>query len=155
MIPSNIRLVQGENMFKSKCITLVNPCNCIGVAGGGLSAIFRDNFPAAYDHYMTWCKTPEYSPKPGDLAYHEPLENGHNVLHFPTKYDWKMPSEISYLDLGLKEFVEQHQTLRIQSVAFPALGCGLGGLKWDDVQPIMLYYLKQVAIPVEIYLPQK
>jgi O-acetyl-ADP-ribose deacetylase (regulator of RNase III) len=29
----------------------------------------------------------------------------------------------------------------IQSIAMPALGCGLGGLKWSEVQPLIVKHL--------------
>ncbi len=40
----------------------------------------------------------------------------------------------------------------MQSLAVPALGCGLGQLKWKDVGPIMCKYLL-LDIPVNIHLP--
>lgn len=33
---------------------------------------------------------------------------------------------------------------KIKSVAIPALGCGIGGLKWDDVREIMIEKLEPV-----------
>jgi O-acetyl-ADP-ribose deacetylase (regulator of RNase III) len=41
----------------------------------------------------------------------------------------------------------------IQGLAIPALGCGLGGLNWEEVGPVMCKYLTKLDIPVEIYLP--
>ena len=41
----------------------------------------------------------------------------------------------------------------ITSIAFPALGCGNGGLKWGDVGPEMYRKLKDLPIEIEIYAP--
>ncbi|MDY7011042.1 MAG: DUF4433 domain-containing protein, partial [Planctomycetota bacterium] len=41
------------------------------------------------------------------------------------------------------------------SVALPALGCGLGGLDWADVGPLMCKYLHGIGIDVAIYLPRE
>ena len=49
-------------------------------------------------------------------------------------------------------FVRGHKKLGIKSVAFPKLGCGLGGLDWEEVRPIMEYYLSNLDIEVEIYI---
>lgn len=39
-----ITLKEG-NIFESKCKTLVNPINCVGVMGKGLSLVFKENIP--------------------------------------------------------------------------------------------------------------
>jgi O-acetyl-ADP-ribose deacetylase (regulator of RNase III) len=47
------------------------------------------------------------------------------------------------------------QAQGIESLAMPALGCGLGGLDWKDVGPLMCKYLHGIDIPVAIYLPRE
>jgi len=39
--------------------------------------------------------------------------------------------------MGLRSLVEEIRRLGISSVALPPLGCGLGGLSWRDVKPII------------------
>ena len=41
------------------------------------------------------------------------------VLNFPTKYHWKYPSKIEYLEKGLQKFVDTYQSQGITSIAFP------------------------------------
>jgi O-acetyl-ADP-ribose deacetylase (regulator of RNase III) len=38
---------------------------------------------------------------------------------------------------GLVDLVAQIRSLEIESVAMPALGCGLGQLAWDEVKPLI------------------
>lgn len=45
---------------------------------------------------------------------------------------------------GLDEMVKVIKDKKIKSVAIPALGCGIGGLKWDDVREIMIEKLEPV-----------
>ena len=43
----------------------------------------------------------------------------------------------------------------IQSIAMPALGCGLGGLKWSEVQPLIVNHLGALPdLDVYVYEPQ-
>lgn len=35
---------------------------------------------------------------------------------------------------------------------FPKLGCGNGGLKWNDVRPLMKKYLDSLPIGIDIYI---
>lgn len=42
---------------------------------------------------------------------------------------------------GLKHLASSYGQMGIQSIAMPALGCGLGGLKWSEVQPLIVKHL--------------
>ena len=53
------------------------------------------------------------------------------VLNFPTKKHWRNPSKLEYIEMGLKKFVATYEEKEITSIAFPQLGCGLGGLNWE------------------------
>lgn len=50
-------------------------------------------------------------------------------------------------------FRESYKELGITSIAFPPLGCGNGGLSWDDVGPLMYRELSDLPIEIEIYAP--
>lgn len=70
---------------------------------------------------------------------------------FPTKYHWKNPSYIDWIEAGLDRFAKEYKNFKIDSIAFPMLGCGCGGLKKEDVLPLMIEKLKDLDIDVEIY----
>ena len=76
-------------------------------------------------------------------------------LLFPTKDHWKQPSRIEYIESGMKWLVENQRALGIRSLALPALGCGLGGLAWSVVGPMLCSYANQMEIPVCVYLPNE
>jgi len=56
------------------------------------------------------------------------------IINFPTKKHWKDNSHIRDIENGLIALREDIKALNIKSIAIPPLGCGLGGLKWDDVK---------------------
>ncbi|HEU0036932.1 MAG TPA: macro domain-containing protein [Kofleriaceae bacterium] len=39
------------------------------------------------------------------------------------------------MEAGLPALVNEVRARAIGSIAVPALGCGIGGLAWDDVRP--------------------
>jgi hypothetical protein len=41
---------------------------------------------------------------------------------------------MEYVEAGLQALVAEVRRLGVKSVAVPPLGCGLGGLDWDDVR---------------------
>jgi hypothetical protein len=73
------------------------------------------------------------------------------VLNFATKKHWRNPSKLVYVETGLKAFQAEYEQLGIREIAFPRLGCGNGGLDWNDVRPLMLEKLQDLPIPVYIH----
>ena len=59
------------------------------------------------------------------------------IINFPTKQHWKNPSVLADIQAGLDALLVEVQRLNIRSIAVPALGCGLGGLSWEQVRPLI------------------
>lgn len=72
---------------------------------------------------------------------------------YVRKQHWKDSSKPEYIAEGLDWFVKNYQKLGITSIAFPALGCGRGGLSWEVVGKMMVDKLKDLPIEIELYLP--
>ena len=76
-------------------------------------------------------------------------------MNFATKNNWKYPSKIEWIEQGLTYFVNNYERGKIESIAFPKLGCDRGGLNWNDVREVMEKYLSDVAIDVYICLDRE
>ena len=87
----------------------------------------------------------------GKLWIYKGDEKAPWVLNFPTKFHWKYPSKYEYIEKGLAKFVETYKSHGIKSVAFPLLGTNNGGLDKQVVKDMMVRYLSECNIPVEIY----
>lgn len=143
-------IIKIGNIFESGANTIVNTVNCVGVMGKGIALEFKKRYPQMFKEYVSMCERNEVEPgKP--YLYRDLL--GTSVLNFPTKDHWKSPSQLSYIISGLDWFVENYDNLGIDSIAFPPLGCGNGGLPWELVGPIMYSKLKSLPIQIEIYAP--
>lgn len=59
------------------------------------------------------------------------------IVNFPTKRHWRDKSRIEDIQSGLRALIEDVRRLGIRSIAVPPLGCGLGGLNWRDVRPMI------------------
>lgn len=142
-----ITFVDG-NLFRSPAQTLVNTVNTVGVMGKGVAKEFKEAFPAMYAEYRRLCERGRF--RVGTLWLYKSPHKW--VLNFPTKEDWRRPSRPEYVEQGLRKFVETYEQQGITSVAFPALGCGNGGLDWPEVvKPLMERYLGSLPIDVMIY----
>jgi O-acetyl-ADP-ribose deacetylase (regulator of RNase III) len=62
---------------------------------------------------------------------------------------------MEYVESGLEYLAKNYDKLGIKSVAIPALGCGLGGLEWEDVKEKIISILSELDnnINIEIYEP--
>ena len=54
---------------------------------------------------------------------------------FPRSGTGKEKAELRTSDAGLPSLIDEVKERGIHSVAVPPLGCGLGGLRWDEVRP--------------------
>ncbi|MCE5231239.1 macro domain-containing protein [bacterium] len=141
-----IKILDGD-ILSSTCQTLVNTVNCVGVMGAGLALGFKRRYPDMYREYRSMCQSGGM--KIGTLWIYRMKDRW--VLNFPTKQHWRGKSKEEYLHAGLKSFMDIYLSEGIESIAFPLLGAGLGGLNPGRSQEIMMSYLENCAIPVEIF----
>lgn len=122
------------NILESDAQCIVNTVNCEGYMGKGIAYQFKNAFPKNNDDYVKACRT-------GKLTVgtiHNFIENGKIIVNFPTKDKWREKSKISYINDGMDSLVKFIQEKNIKSIAIPPLGCGNGGLNWNEVQPLLL-----------------
>ena len=138
------------NLFESSAQTLVNTVNCVGVMGKGIALEFKKRYPAMFKDYAKRCDAGLVQL---GRPYHFADLFGTSIINFPTKKHWRSASRLQDIEQGLDYFVAHYQKWGIESVAFPPLGCGNGGLEWAAVGPLMYKKLNNLSIPVEIYAP--
>ena len=142
-----IQYIEGD-IFSSPAQVIVNTVNTVGVMGKGVALSFKKRYPDMFQHYKSICEKRLLTI--GKLMlYYEP---DYWVLLFPTKENWRNPSKLEYIEKGLMKFVNTYAEKSITSIAFPRLGCGNGGLDWEDVRPLMEKYLNPLPIDVYVYL---
>lgn len=150
-----IRLVSG-NMFNSQVGALVNTVNCVGVMGAGVALQFKLRYPEMFHDYVHRCRGGFVRPgQPYVWKAEESLfgSDSRIVINFPTKDDWRNPSEYSYIESGLRwlrGYLLQSPGL---SIAIPALGCGYGGLDWKVVEGMILSALGDLEKEILLFAP--
>ena len=138
---------------------VVIPVNCVGVMGAGLAKQFKERFPTAYRVYQAYCKAG--SLRPGTVMGTR-LDGEHfkYAIFFPTKDHWQEKADLHEVCRGLDALVRYLPMRNIRSIAIPALGCGLGGLDWQDVKYHILRYLESpllddLNLELWLYPPQR
>lgn len=130
-----IEFVQG-NLLRAPVEALVNTVNTEGIMGKGIALQFKQAFPEMFKAYENACKTKEVRLGHMNVFDLGGLVGGPRwIINFPTKGHWKSRSRLVDIDAGLADLIENINRLGIRSIAVPPLGCGHGGLNWEDVRP--------------------
>lgn len=139
------------DIFDSGAEVLVNPVNCVGVMGAGLAKQFKLRYFDAFVGYKAYC---DIGLTPGQCPFFS-INDNQFMACLPTKVHWKDPSRLEWVDAGLKKLRQicEPDYWDIKSIAIPALGCGLGGLNWSDVEPLIRSHFKTFEGDVFIYGP--
>jgi len=124
-----------DDIMQADVEALVNTVNCVGIMGRGIALQFRKAFPENYKVYKALCDRKQFRIGMVLLYDLNRLQNPRYIINFPTKRHWKGKSLLEDIEVGLKALVEEVSNRNIHSIALPPLGCGLGGLDWNDVRP--------------------
>lgn len=136
--------VKGQNIFEMGAEAIVNTVNCVGIMGKGLALQFKKEYPKNYKEYEAACKHGDVVPGKMFIHHTSSLLNPKYIINFPTKRHWKGKSKIEDIEAGLQNLAQEIQSLSIQSIVVPPLGCGNGGLDWAEVRPLIERYLSQL-----------
>lgn len=158
------RVIVGGDIFQSKQKAIVCPVNTRGVMGA-LAGEFLTRYPQESQTYIDQCKiakaftvgdlhvapivTAQQSSVPGVRGVGPKW-----IVFFPTVVDPGGNSSPMIVLMGLQNMIPLLKQLDITSIALPALGCGVGGLKFDTVLELVDRILGPVPnLQVDIYAP--
>ncbi len=140
---------------------LLSEAECIahGVAPGdhfsqGLALSLREEWPSMVKDFRHYCQIK--SPKPGEVwGWGGP--GGKRIVNLLTQeaapFQGARPGHATtvYVNHALRELKALIEKEGIKSLALPRLATGVGGLKWEEVRPLLTQHLGDSAIPVYVY----
>lgn len=148
--------VERGNILDARTEALVNTVNCVGIMGRGIALQFKEAFPANFKAYAAACKRGEVQPGRMFVFDTGELTLPRYIINFPTKRHWRGKSRLEDIQAGLAALVQEIRALRIRSVAIPPLGSGLGGLRWDQVFPLIQEAANSLSdVEVHVFAPHE
>ena len=125
------------NLLQADVEALVNTVNCDGFMGKGIALQFKQAWPGNFEAYAKACRADEV--RPGQMFIWETgrMMNPRYIVNFPTKRHWRGKARMEDIRSGLRALVSDVRRLGIRSIAVPPLGCGNGGLDWENVRPLI------------------
>jgi O-acetyl-ADP-ribose deacetylase (regulator of RNase III) len=143
------------NLLNANAEALVNTVNTVGVMGKGIALQFKQAYPDNYSAYEAACKRGEVQIGRMFVFDRNTFDNPRIIINFPTKKHWRGKSKIKDIESGLRALIEVVKSKSIHSIAVPPLGCGNGGLDWNQVRPrIEQAFSELPEVSVQLFYPE-
>ncbi|MGA8863970.1 MAG: Appr-1-p processing protein [Gallionella sp.] len=120
----------------------------------GLALQLRERMPAMYKDFRHYCQTKH--PKSGEAWSWMSADGRFIVNLFTREAAYGIGSKpghakVSHVNHSLHALRDFLQKEKVGSVALPRLACGMTGLDWREVRPLIEKQLGDLGIPVYIY----
>lgn len=122
------------NLFDSDAPALGHGVNCAGVMGAGIATAFRDLYPHNYENYRAACLAGFL--KPGQITVNR--ENDKYIVNMASQNKPGRDATYPWLFEAAYTAAKQAVDNGIDRIAIPEIGCGIGGLVWDNVETVLL-----------------
>ena len=154
-LPPMIKEVSGDIML-SKAQAIAHGVAPHDHFENGLALSLRQDYPSMVKDFRHWCH--QINPKPGEIWVWAGAE-GKRVVNLLTQEPATghnhsgHPGAATLHNVGhsLRELKKIIQEDDIKSIAIPRLATGVGGLKWEDVKPLIYSALEDSKATVYIY----
>lgn len=145
----SVKIIKGQDIFGSPLSTIAITVNLVKTMGKGIALQAKELYPFIDIEYKIACDTGALDI--GTPFYLDTRRSKHNFLLVPTKRHWRNNSRIEDIKSCLEWLQVYYKSYGIKSIAFPPLGCGNGNLDWSVIKPLMISYLQNLDMEIEIY----
>lgn len=146
---SDIVVEKTGDIFSTGANVIAHGVNTVGVMGAGIAVAFRDSFPEMYNAYREQCRQ---GFNPGGAYIWVQAENlwiaNISSQEKPGRY-----ARYAWLTLGAYQtYLEMIKAGKEDwTIAFPQIGCGIGGLDWNIVKGILTDLGEGFGIKTELW----
>jgi len=129
-----VRYIEFGNIFKiNGVVNYAHGCNCAGAMGKGIAVEFKARFPKMYNEYKALCKSGKFTlGSVFEYCYGEGY-----VFNLGTQVSWTTRANLEAVGEAIEKMVSIAATLKVDKIALPRIGAGLGGLDWNDVKVLI------------------
>lgn len=139
-----IRYVKGDVTAATQQL-IAHGCNCSGGFGSGVAGAIRKKYPAVREAYL------KHEPKALGTCQFVDHADRIWVNAFTQQsygYDGRQYADLTAVGYCLAEIADYMEANGYKTIAMPKIGCGLGGLKWDQVSILVENLLEDYEVYV-------
>ncbi len=119
------------DLFSAGTQAIAHGVNCKGLMGAGIAAEFARRYPRMKQAYIKRCELGLMKPSSFFFwAGDQPL-----IYNLATQMMPGRDARLTWIERSVDNMLTHAVSCGIQSIAMPRIGCGIGGLNWEDVQP--------------------
>lgn len=122
------------DLFSSNATALGHGVNCKGLMGGGIAVEFKKRLPSNYKSYKEACDKGEMT----SGAVHIGFDNDLTIFNMATQVEPGADARYEGVFFSGLQTARYCVEKGIDRVAIPLIGCGIGGLEWNKVEPVLL-----------------
>jgi O-acetyl-ADP-ribose deacetylase (regulator of RNase III) len=142
------------SLFDSTADAYAHGVNTEGLMGAGIAVEFKHRWPDMYAEYKTYCKMGHI--RPGTVFTWEQtvLEDDKpgTVIYNIASQDKPGPNaRLEWFESALKQTIKDAEMFEVKVIAMPRIGCGIGGLEWEDVRDIIEHYAERSPVDIEVW----
>ena len=135
---------------------IIHGCNCMGAFAAGVAGLVRNNYPRAYEDYAHAHK--EGTLIPGSVHYSFIDED--IIINAMTQYYPGAHAKLEHIEACFNKIIvclkliAERGLIKYDNIWLPAIGCGIGGLVFDQVYPLFekLNVLEEYGYTVNLVL---
>lgn len=143
--------VTGDLFATPDLDVLAQGVNCIGAMGAGIAVTFRELWPEMFSAYQHRCAS-GLLPLGGFMAWRIP-EGARDRLPARLQPRWQYQPKWIYnlatqprpgpcaslqaIKSSLDYMLSCARGMKFRRIGMPKIGCGHGGLRWEDVRPLI------------------
>lgn len=124
---------------------IMHGANCMKTMGAGIAKDIKKRYPEAY-YADIFCELPEGLWRLGKYS----CTTGSDIFNLYTQERPGPCASLEAIALSLR-LVADEAIFPDAEIGLPLIGCGLGGLEWLDVKPIIQRELKDFNVSVVHY----
>lgn len=121
------------------CDAIAHGCNVDGLMGAGVAKLFREKFPVNYDYYKDICAAAKENNAEivGSYFGFMDINTGSAIYNMFTQDRPGRYAQLKWVQESFMELCNLDNSTRPKRLAIPKIGCGIGGLEWEDVKMVL------------------
>lgn len=131
----SLNSVVGNLLTNTDLPAIGHGVNTVGVMGGGIALPIGQKYPEMKEQYAFLCR--QGFLRPGDLLPWRDEKTGQWVYNMASQDNPGPHARLDWLTTSARLALGHADEHGIDTVGIPAIGCGIGGLEWADVEPAL------------------